>query len=44
MTEDDYNVYDHLRKMWRTTDRELNRVQQDEILERLESYYDVVPR
>lgn len=42
MTEDDYNVYDDLRKMWRTTDRELNRVQQDEILERLESHYDTV--
>lgn len=40
MTDDEYNVYEDLKVMWRTVDRELNRVNQVEILERLEGYYE----
>lgn len=42
MTDEEYNVYDDLRVMWRTVDRDLNRCNQAEILERLEGYYDEV--
>lgn len=42
MTGDEYNPYNDIREMYRGLDRELNRLNQDEILERLESYYDEV--